>query len=256
MSSGGVLDPMDPTYESQRPRYFLCSLGFGFLGVSFVLLTIGTATPIIGFLTDNQAFLAAVNRPWWTFVVNLPMSYGALIGAYLVWGRWTDPSWQRRAGLLLLMNLIDAVSATLLESRALGFDAGLEPDSYLIGLITGIFAWLEFYLSASLAAEIAAQLARPTLADAGRLSERIALIALVIWVLFHGLRTDWSIWPPVQPRIQSLEELFIYLGLNCARILCGAQVATLCLIAAAHCRRTWRELGDAESKFDPQDPLA
>lgn len=251
MSSDAAHDPTHPTYESQRPRYLLASLGFGFLGVSLVLLVIGTLTPILGFLTENQALQGAVDRRWWTFAVHLPMSYGALVGSYLLWGRWPDPSWQRRAGLLLLMNLIDAVSATLLESEALGFDAGLDVDSYPIALLTGLFSWLEFYLTASLAAEVGSQLARPTLADAGRLSERVALIALVIWTLFYGLRTNWAAgWPPVAPRPQTAEEALIELGLLCARILSGAQVATLCLIAAFHCRKTWRELGEAEAGLD------
>ena len=39
--------------------------------------------------------------------LDAPIVWGCLIGATLLWGRWDHVSWQRRAGLFLVMNLVD-----------------------------------------------------------------------------------------------------------------------------------------------------
>jgi hypothetical protein len=86
------------------------------------------------------------HHPWYPWLVGAPITWGSLVGSYLLWGRWSEPSWQRRAGLLVLMNGFDLLTWFLHNAEALG----LPSDPQLQRLLTE-HAWFLTSLTRALA---------------------------------------------------------------------------------------------------------
>lgn len=234
---------MDSEYLDQRPRYWLTAAGFYLLAGSFILLGATNGLYVYGVLSDNRELLGLLRRPIWTYAVGLPLSYGAVIGAYLLWGRWTDSLWQRRVGLLILLNFIDAVVGTVFRAEHLGLEPLPEKYEWMLGGVTSTFGWVEFALSASLAAEVASHLGRPAAAEPGLAISRLAMIGLCVWVAAFLALSDWRLGFPLQERPVSLQAALFRLGLLVLNVLCCFQVATLCLIAGTQSRHTWKQIG-------------
>jgi hypothetical protein len=248
---------MEPGYDSQRPRYLLCSIGFWLLTVSFGLLGLCNALPLIGVINNDNRIFQVMSQRWWTLSISLPLSYMGLLGSYLLWGRWSDMSWQRRAGLMVLLSLLNSIAATLIRADDLGFVARIEPAKHTLSVMIDSFGWVKLFLAASLATEVASQLGRPTISEAGRLSERVALFGLALCVALTIVHTSWRDGWPLQ-RLPARDPFVLLgeLGAVLLKALSAAQVATLCFLAAIESRRTWRLLVIAESELDQAPPLA
>lgn len=244
---------MDPDHGDQIARYRLCGAGFLVSGASLVLLVVSAGLGLLAQFSGDDGLIRLLNDPLWVVLVGLPLSYLAVVGSYLLWGRWRDRSWQRRAGLLVLLNAVDAVVGTLFEGRTLGLPVAEPPEPWLLGQATLAFGWIEFYLMASLAGEVAGQLGEPGAEDRGRRAGNLALAGLVITVLLLLFRTAWAGGRPLQPLpIRSMEVALVLLAGQALRLMAAAQVAGLCFRAAGRCRRTARELVEAEA--DPMAP--
>ena len=63
------------------------------------------------------------NMAWWRWH-DAPVVWGTLVGSYLLWGRWKERGWQRRAGLLLLMCGVDLALWFLDHMQHLGLYEG------------------------------------------------------------------------------------------------------------------------------------
>ncbi|RUL88423.1 hypothetical protein [Tautonia sociabilis] len=240
---------MDLDHKPISPRYWLCGAGFWIAGLALALLCLSDALLLWVVLTWDQGLAQAMQQPWFTWGVGLPITAGALVGSYLLWGRWSDRSWQRRAGPLVLMNLFDSISWGLSHAAAPGLQAPLLEHEWLVECLVRVFGWLEFFLFAHLAAEVASHLGVKAAADAGRTAWQFAVAGLGLTVLFILTQTRWDAgWPllPV-PRPNPSGEL-MRLGSTFLRVVTALQVATLCLIAGSSCRRTARELAREEEE--------
>ena len=101
---------MEPEHEQRAADLQLCRLGFAILSFALVLACFTeileparacSAAP--GLVLPGSADVGC-----WHWI-DAPVVWGSLIGTYLLWGRWSDPGWQRRSGLLMVMALVDAV---------------------------------------------------------------------------------------------------------------------------------------------------
>src|SRR3954452_15702504 len=99
---------MDQERETQRQTYLLCRLGFAILSVSLLLACSTSILTLVAQFGGPSLMAWIGGLSWWRWV-GTPIVWGCLVGTYLLWGRWDEPGWQRRAGMLVLMNLIDVV---------------------------------------------------------------------------------------------------------------------------------------------------
>ncbi len=242
---------MDLEREPLQLRYRLCGLGFSIAGIALGLLCISSALNLIVFLTGDMWLWGLQEKTWWSWVVGAPITCGALIGSYLLWGRWTDSSWQRRAGLLVLLNLFDFCMWTFYQGEMIGLRMGHLRHDWLINNLTSAFGWIEFLLFASLAAEVAAHLGMPGAIEAGESACKFALAGLIVSLIFFVTSTDWKAGWPLGPAVQAnpLTHLML-LGFFFLRTICSLQVAALCLVAGRYCRRTRETLRREEAEND------
>ena len=95
----------DPEREQLRKTYQLCRLGFGINAMALVLACFTSLLALFGNFEPNLLFWFR-DATWFQWL-DAPIVWGCLIGTTLLWGRWDNPSWQRRSGLLLVMCLVD-----------------------------------------------------------------------------------------------------------------------------------------------------
>lgn len=256
---------MESEHEPIAPRYRICNVGFWISGLALALLGLSGALTLWGNLTGAQGLLLAMQQPWFTWGVELPITAGALLGSYLLWGRWSDANWQRRAGLLVAMNLFDAISWGFYQASEMGAAVAVANHHWLVDNLVMLFGWVEFFLFADLAAEVASHLKIRTAHDAGQTARRFCTFGFTVSLIFFVTQTRWDAgWPLIQGPWPNLPALLMWLGVAFLRVLAALQVATLCFLAGMACRRTARELSqEAElassrsfdhSGFREQDP--
>lgn len=246
------LKPMDLEREQLQLRYRLCGLGFSIAGIALGLLCISSALNLVVFLTGDMWLWNLQEQNWWAWLVGAPITCGALLGSYLLWGRWTDTSWQRRAGLLVLLNLFDFCIWAIYQGEMLGLRMGHLRHDWLINNLISAFGWIEFLLFVSLAAEVSAHLGMANATEAGRSASKFAIAGLFVSFLFFVTLTDWSAGWPLGPAIQGNPLAYLMLlGFFFLRTICSLQVAALCLVAGQYCRRTRDTLRTEAEKNDP-----
>lgn len=230
-------------FDDQRPRYRLCQLGFGLMGLAIGLLCADLVCGLAYGLTREPALRQLLDHPAWTWVVSAPITGASLLGAYLLWGRWTTASWQRRAGLLALMCTIDLAVWGLSHAATLGFEVPRGSDhQWLIGQLTQGMGWVEFILVADLASALSAHLGKADAPETGRSARALATIGVVLWAIDFGTRTDWSRWPLEAAPIQKAEQLLLVIGGTVLSIVTTFQVTVLCMVASRQCRQFVAEL--------------
>jgi hypothetical protein len=174
---------MDLERDEQRQMYRLCRIGFGLITLGLGLLWVDSALNLVFLLTFNHDILSLLQHPWWGWLVGAPITWGTLIGAYLLWGRSNDPSWHRRAGLLVIMNGIDLINWTLDHSEALGLHLGPVGPDWLRSQVSKGLSWAEFLLFASMAVDMLKQLGKNQSPETGTSARTLATIGLVFWAL-------------------------------------------------------------------------
>src|SRR3954471_19020951 len=110
---------MDQERDQQRRTYEICRLGFGIVSIALVLACLSTVVWLTGQFVGRRAIAWIIQTPLWRWL-DAPIVWGSLVGSYLLWGRWSEPGWQRRTGLLVLMCVCDAVLWFLDHGEALG----------------------------------------------------------------------------------------------------------------------------------------
>ena len=99
---------MEQEREQERQTYRLCRLGFAILSFALVIACLSTLLTLLALLGGRPLVPLLQNSPLWKWV-DAPIVWGSLVGTYLLWGRWDNPSWQRRSGLLVVMGVVDVV---------------------------------------------------------------------------------------------------------------------------------------------------
>lgn len=247
------VSPMDfPDIDDNLAgRYRLCQIGFALSGLSLGLLSFSSAAELGVFFSGQRNLFAIFQHPIWQWGVSAPITIGSFVGSYLLWGRWRDHSWQRRVGLLVLMNGIDLLLwgyRNLMQQPELlqGQNRAVVEHAWLQHLVTGGMGWAELMLFAGLAADVSAQLGSPQARSTGRTIQAICGIGLLLWGMESLTQTNWDRWPLVQNPL-TVPALVMILLLMFLTALASFQVTTLCMAAARQCRRYVRELQHDDS---------
>lgn len=240
---------MESEYPALIRRYRLCTAGFWVSAVALGLLVLSEALFLWMVFTRDLGVLALMQQAAWTWAVEMPITAGALIGSYLLWGRWTDAHWQRRAGALVAMNLYDSLSWAASRFAPAG---AIAANEWFLTNLSQAFGWVEFALFAGLAAEVAGHLDDRLKPDLGRTARLFAMAGLTISLLFFFGQTRWAAGWPLQPKpIAPHAEILMRLGVAFLRVACPIQVIGLCWVAGEACRRTATELVEEARADDP-----
>ena len=109
---------MDLEREQYRKTYQISGLGFGILMAALVLASLTYLLPPLRHVYPE--FVSRIIAARWFHWLDIPITWGSLLGVTLLWGRFEHPGWQRRVGLLLVMSLVDAGLWFLDHGVALG----------------------------------------------------------------------------------------------------------------------------------------
>jgi hypothetical protein len=236
---------------SARRRYALCRAAFLLGAVGLAQLGLSCMLEVLILFYRDPGLVRIAKSSWWHWGVGAPITWTTFVSAYLLWGRWRDPSWQRRAGLLLLLNTFDLVTWIIQNNRELGLRIGDVGHPWLRMFLTEGFGWTEFMLFGSLAAEVAN---RPG-TDAAHLLRNgvfaLSTLGLVLCGATFLSATDWAHrWPLVPRRIDPGLFLLYYVTSQMMMAMTTVQLVALMGLGARQCARDIRSLKSDDSMPD------
>jgi len=242
---------MDPERDSLRQTYQLSRLGFAILSVSLLLACSTSLLSLVALFGGRSFAIWIANMWWWRWVgTPTPVVWGCLIGTYLLWGRWPDPGWQRRVGLLVVMGLVDVILWGLDHGDELRLQVGDFGHLWLRNRLGEALGWAEFALLASLAGDVIAHLGVERAREASKSTRALAATGAVIWMLLFCQRTDWNRgWPLQGPRRDSIETVLLDLGSTMIWTITLIQVTALTIAATRESSRALAEM-DLEDRRD------
>jgi hypothetical protein len=240
---------MDLQREQERRTYSLCRLGFGFLAFALIVAAVTTLIAMPRFFIFRPLFQGLMDSALWRWS-DTPVVWGSLIGVYFLWGRWTDPSWQRRSGLLLLMSIVDLVLWFLTHGESLGLRLGNFGHQWLRNHIGEALGWAEFALMASLTCDVLIHLGVPRAAETGRATRSLAATGALLWMLLFFQMTNWQTWPLEGGRFRNIEMYLIFLGWNMIWTITLIQVTALTIAATRQCTAVIAEMDRQDQTHD------
>ena len=253
----GLSRLMDDDREQERRTYHLCQMAFVALSFALVLATVDTV------LALPQHFRAHPLLPWLFFSppwgwVDTPIVWGSLFGAYLLWGRWKNPSWQRRTGLLLLMSMVDAALWAAHHGDALGLCKGEFGHRWFRDELGQALGWSEFALLASLSSDVLVHLGVDQAAETGRATRSMAATGASVFMMLFLVATNWRQGWPLEVRRMTLEMWFLDLGSTMIWTITLIQVTALSIAAARRCSAVVAEIAreDQADHLFPAPPEA
>ena len=241
---------MDLEREQERQTYRLCRAGFAILSFALGVACLTTLLALPRLFGVRALVPLLQNSALWSWV-DVPIVWGSLVGTYLLWGRWNNPHWQRRAGLLVMMGTVDVVLWLLEHGGSLGLRTDEIGHLWLRGNLGQALGWAEFALMASLSCEVLVHLGVPQAAETGRATRSLAGTGAVIWMLFFCETTNWQTWPLVFKR-PTLQSLLLDLGSTMIWTITLIQVTALTIATARQCGAVLQEM---DREDDEQDPL-
>ena len=239
--------------ESHEPNLRTCRAGFALVALGLTLLGFSAAVDTVLLLTGSDVLLWLMQRRAWTWLVDAPITWMTLLGAYLLWGGWASPLWRRRAGVLLLLNIIDAVQWGIDHNGLLGLRLGTVGHPWLRGQIGLAFNWIEFALFARLAAKLASHLGDESAIDADNKIRALSAAGGALWAIGFIHLTAWNHgWPLVPrggPRVAG-EAALIWLGKAALMFFTTLNIVALCILARRRCAQTLEETQHDERGLD------
>ena len=234
----------DTEGEEHPPRYRVCRAGFVLVAIGLGLLCFSDAVLLTALFTGDRRLGHLLEHRYWEWVVGGPITWTTLLGAYLLWAGWTDVSWRRRSGMLLLFNGFDMVNWTLRHSADLGLPVrGDFGHSWLLHNLAEGIGWVEFWLFADLAADLAAHLGSKQAADRNQRASNLARLGAIVWVMQFLFTTDWH--PPLWPLHRRPPFLpidaFILLSSLLLTVATTLNVMGLAALACRHCTQALAE---------------
>jgi len=233
---------MDWDDDPTPPRYRLCRAGFAAVGLGLALMGFSAAFELMVLFSDQPRQLGVlIQHPVWTWAINAPITWLTLAGAYLLWAGRSDAAWRRRAGILMVMNAIDAVQWAVAHGEALGLHVGEVGHPWLRDQVGMAFNWIEYALCATLAADLAGTLGEEKAADAGNKVRALAAAGVALWAICLVHVTDWNHGWPLVPRPRGFLadplRILAWLGGSALTVLTTLNVVALCVAACRRCTR-------------------
>ncbi len=248
---------MDLDLEQQRRTYRLCQVGMVLSGLSMILFALDSATQgvfmgtILVVKRMPPLWMAIFESVWWDVAIKAPMNVLGLAGAYCLWGRWTQSSWQRRAGLLVVINLVKVVLWTTRHADYLDFGAPYLGHEWFVRNLTRALEWADIALLAGLAADLWTHLGSNRAAEAGLATRKMVASAAIFWMLTFCHRTAWEQgWPLVVRPMFDLSTVIFLTGVAAFRTMTILQTIVLLFGAGKVCRETVQEIDRHERSND------
>ena len=171
----------------------------------------------------------------------------------LLWGRWDHAGWQRRAGLLLVMNLVDGALWFFDHAAAMGISDLEIGHDWLRSNLGEALGWAEFALLAGLSCDYLEHLGLEQARESGKSARAMAATGAVLWMLWFCERTDWTARWPLRPRPFGVqEERLLLLGFLLIWAITLMQVTALAISAT---RQSGYVLDEMHREDEANDPL-
>ncbi|MHC5539657.1 hypothetical protein ACYOEI_15675 [Singulisphaera rosea] len=239
---------MDQEHERLRQTYRICRLGFAILAFALILASLTSLVFFLRFI-DFDTF-AWITQSAWFYWLDVPIVWGCLIGTYLLWGRWPDSGWQRRAGFLVLMCAIDLVLWFLNHSDDLGLRLGEVGHHWLRLSLGEALGWAEFALVAGLSCDLMAHFGVEQAPEAGKATRSLAATGASVWTLYFIQQTAWNRgWPLQAKGFLNPESKLLYVAFQMVWAITLIQVTALTIATTRQATRVLAEM-DAEERDD------
>jgi hypothetical protein len=215
--------------DELRKTYQLCRLGFGFIAVAMVLFSL---TSLIDLFSVFHPHLVdwVHGMPWYAWL-RAPIEWGMVLGAVLLWGRWDHVSWQRRAGLLVLISLAVLGLWFADWGEVIGLPGEVGHGWFRLKFAEAL-AWGEFALLSSLSCDYLVHLGLDHARDSDKSTRSMAVTGALVWMLFFCQRTNWTAGWPLQPlRAVGLESELLSHGSTLIWTITIIQVTALTISA-------------------------
>lgn len=241
---------MDQERERLRQTYRICRLGFAILSFALILASLSSVLFLLRlFHLDAFAWITQSALFYW---IDVPIVWGCLIGTYLLWGRWPDSGWQRRAGLLLLMSTFDVVLWFLDHSDDLGLRLSEIGHGWLRMAIGQALGWAEFALVAGLSCDLMAHFGVEQAPEAGKATRSLAATGASVWMLFFIQQTAWNRgWPWQNRGIGNLESFLLLIAFEMVWTITLIQVTALTIATTRQATRVLAEMDVEDRDSDP-----
>ncbi len=240
---------MELEREQERRTYRLCQLGFGIISVALVLACAESLLFLPKLFRVRGVLHELFDTEFWRWA-DSPVVWLSLVGSYLLWGRWSAPGWQRRAGLLVVMGGVDVVLWLIEHGNELGLRTGEFSHDWLRVNIGSALGWAELALMASLACDVLVHLGVTQAAETGKATRSLAATGAVVWMLYFVQMTNWSKWP-LRPVGLRPETLLLDLGSTMIFTITLIQVTALTIATQRQCGTVVREMDREDAENDP-----
>jgi hypothetical protein len=242
---------MDLEREELRKTYQICWQGFGILTIALGLASLTAFLPLLWHVYPD--FCARIFAAKWYQWLDIPITWGSLLGVTMLWGRFNHPGWQRRVGLLLVMSLTDVGLWVLDHGVALGLAEGDFGHEWLRMNVGQALGWAEFALMAGLSCDYLEHLGVPYARESGKTTRSMAATGAVLWLLMFCERSDWrSGWPLVPHPFRSIEE---YLLSQASHLVWAITILQVTILALSATRRSTEVLREMQLEDETNDPL-
>ena len=180
----------DPEREQIRKTYQLCRLGFG-INAAALFLACFTALVTLVASFERGVFIWVQQSVWYQWF-DAPIVWFSLIGTMLLWGRWDNPSWQRRSGLLLVMCMVDICLWFVSRGETLGLRVGEIEHHWLRSHLGEALGWSEFALMSSLSCDYLVHLGVEHVRESDKSTRSMAATGAMVWMLLFCQQTNWG----------------------------------------------------------------
>jgi heme exporter protein D len=235
--------------EQLRKTYQLCRLGFTILAVALALACFVSLLSLYG--TFDHGLGTWIRESGLSEWIDAPIVWGCLIGATLLWGRWDQVSWQRRAGLFLVMNLVDVGLWFISRADAMGPQVGEFGHEWLRASLGTALGWGEFALLSSLSCDYLAHLGVEHARDSDKSTRSMAATGAMVWLLHFCQRTDWRAgWPLQHRHVRGLDGFLVEYGYNLIWAITLIQVTALVVSAVRQSTTVLEEIDREDQEHD------
>ncbi|AMV36946.1 hypothetical protein [Planctomyces sp. SH-PL62] len=230
--------------------YRQCRLGFLLLAIGLVPACLLDLLWVVGRFGDLRILIWAERLGLSTIVATLT-PWATLAGATVLWGAWDHKGWQRRAGLLLTMCLVD-VGSWFLD---LGDPQMRGDHAWFRHQLGSALGWAQFALLAGLSGDVLAHLGVESAEESSKSTRSLAATGAMVWLLLFcetaNLEAGWPL--QMRPRF-SLHAQLLWMGNTMIHTICLIQVAALVVAALRRVDEEVRSVAVERTDDEPEGP--